>query len=149
MDALGSLFGRKDKPTRLLYVKGEALQVETPKLLDAPDIEGLDSGLFTPYQAIRQHCEVDVMETEASPLMAACLAVAKVRGQADVLSGVVIQSKDSLDDWLPGVKLDEIFGIPVYIDPETPEGFVFFCSSSRSTMVRDFEQAVACHTNGS
>jgi hypothetical protein len=148
MEALGALFSRKEKPTRLFYARGEALQVETPRMLEESDLADLDSGLLTPFQMVRQHCELDIFEARESPLLTACLAAAKARKAAEQLTGVVVPDADLLEDWLPGVPIGEVFGVPVYVDPETPDGYVVFCSSSKGRMVRDFEQAVACETFG-
>lgn len=151
MEALGAIFTRKDKPARLLYVRGESLQVETSRLVDDDELPGLDSGLLTPYQMVRQHCEIDIMEHKATPLLTACLSAARARKQAEMLSGIVVPSADLLEDWLPGVPIGEILGVPVHVDPDAPDGYVFFCSSTKGTMIRDFEQAVAvaCHDAGS
>lgn len=145
LETLTTLFSRRAKPTRLLYVKGQALVLETPTIVPPSDLEGLESGLFTPYQIIRQHCEISIMEPEATPLLTACIAAGKARAAAEKLSGIVVPLPSTLEDWIPGVSLSDIFGVPVYVDPEGPEDVVFFCSSAGGPMIRDFEQAVACY----
>jgi hypothetical protein len=149
VETIEAIFSRKDKPTRLLYVKGQDLAIETPTLATPTELEGLESGLFTPYQFIRQHCEIAILDPENTPLLTACVAAVRARKAAAILSGIVVSLPETLEDWIPGVPLDEVFGVPVYVDPEVPDGVVFFCSSSAGTLIRDFEQAVACHTSRS
>ncbi len=139
------LFEAKDKPIKLLYQKGKDLEIEVARLIDESDEVQLDSGLFTPFQVIRQHCELDFVERDVEgSLVTLCNMLAQVRKRAPILSGIVVQTETLLSDWLGNLSIPEVFGIPVYVDPDAPKGVVFVCSSSSGSMIRDFEQAVAC-----
>jgi hypothetical protein len=143
LSSIEALFSRKDKPTRILYQKGEDLQVEVPRLVDTEEL-GLESGLVTPYQVVRQHCELEIFdEINDDPLLQVCRILARLREGADPV-GVVVPNTEILSAWVPQVDVAAVFGIPVYEDPDAPENFVFFCGSTTGTMVRDFEKAIAC-----
>jgi hypothetical protein len=140
-----NLFEAKDRPIRMLYRKGKDIEIEVARLVDDTDEVQLDSGLLTPFQVVRQHCELDLIEHDVSgPLLTLCRMMAEARKRAPIISGVVVSSETILVDWLGTLSIPEIFGVPVYVDPEAPKGMVFICSSSTGTMIRDFEQAVAC-----
>lgn len=143
LSSIEALFSRKDKPTRILYQKGEDLQVEVPRLVDTEEL-GLESGLVTPYQVVRQHCELEIFdEINDDPLLQVCRILARLREGTDPV-GVVVPNTEILSAWVPQVDVAAVFGIPVYEDPDAPENFVFFCGSTTGTMVRDFEKAIAC-----
>ena len=142
LSSIEALFSRKDKPTRILYQKGEDLQVEVPRLVDTEEL-GLESGLVTPYQVVRQHCELEIFdEINDDPLLQVCRILARLREGTDPV-GVVVPNTEILSAWVPQVDVAAVFGIPVYEDPDAPENFVFFCGSTTGTMVRDFEKAIA------
>lgn len=143
LSSIEALFSRKDKPTRILYQKGKDLQVEVPRLVDTEEL-GLESGLVTPYQVVRQHCELEIFdEINDDPLLQVCRILARLREGTDPV-GVVVPNTEILSAWVPQVDVAAVFGIPVYEDPDAPENFVFFCGSTTGTMVRDFEKAIAC-----
>lgn len=143
LSSIEALFSRKDKPTRILYQKGEDLQVEVPRLVDTEEL-GLESGLVTPYQVVRQHCELEIFdEINDDPLLQVCRILVRLREGADPV-GVVVPNTEILSAWVPQVDVAAVFGIPVYEDPDAPENFIFFCGSTTGTMVRDFEKAIAC-----
>lgn len=150
VSAIETLFAGKDKPTRILYQKGEDLQVEIPRLMDAETEElGLDSGLLTPYQIVRQYCELDIIEADKSdPLHLVCSAVADLRKQGMTLAGVVVAEEAVLTDWLRNVSLTEVFGVSVYVDTQAPSNTVFLCGSSKGALIRDFERATAFVVSG-
>lgn len=143
LSSIEALFSRKDKPTRILYQKGEDLQVEVPRLVDTEEL-GLESGLVTPYQVVRQHCELEIFdEINDDPLLQVCRILVRLREGTDPV-GVVVPNTEILSAWVPQVDVAAVFGIPVYEDPDAPENFIFFCGSTTGTMVRDFEKAIAC-----
>jgi hypothetical protein len=145
IESIETLFSRKDKPTRILYQRGEDLQVEIPRLVETENLD-LESGLVTPYQVVRQHCEIEVFdEINDDPLLQVCRILARLRKGGDSPTGIVVCSAGLLSTWVPQVDVSSAFGIPVYEDPDAPENFVFFCGSADGgTMVRDFEKVVAC-----
>jgi hypothetical protein len=144
LNSIEMLFSRKDKPTRILYQKGEDLQVEVPRLVETEEL-GLESGLITPYQVVRQHCELEIFdEINDDPLLQVCRVFVRLReGEIDP-TGIVVPNFGLLSAWVPQVDVAAVFGIPIYEDPDAPENFVFFCGSTTGTMVRDFEKAIAC-----
>jgi hypothetical protein len=144
LSTIEALFAAKDKPTRILYQKGEDLLVETPRLVaENDDAVELNSGLLTPYQVIRQHCELDILDGRDEGVVTLCRMMESARAGGFLVSGVVTSTPDLLEEWVPRVNVGAAFGVPVYVDPETPRDVVFLCSSSRSTMIRDFERAIA------
>lgn len=144
VSAIETLFTAKDKPTRILYQKGEDLLVEIPRLItESEDGVDLDSGLLTPYQVVRQYCELEIIESRDEGVVTLCRMMETARAGGMTIAGVVIRTADSLEEWIPRINVGAAFGVPVYVDPETPRDVVFLCSSSRSTMIRDFEKAVA------
>jgi hypothetical protein len=150
LSTLEGIFHNKDKPIRLLYEKGEDLQVEFSVLRpaeEAPELN-MDSGLLTPYQVVRQYCDVSVVadrDIGQDNLRVFCKMAEKLRRMCPIISGIILRRAEDLQEW-SGTDLSAAFGIPVYEDPDTPKNTIFLCGSTKSTMLRDFESAIAIST---
>jgi len=141
IETFRTAFTGKDKPVRVLYIKGEDLIVERTVL--TTDSPGEDPFL-TPYQMVRQHSELEIQEA-APALIACCRAAQEIRKQGFDLTGIVSRSPEEVNAWLPEeLDLGKTFGVEVFIDPECPEGCLFFCGSSSSPMIRDIEKSILC-----
>ena len=135
-------FSGKDKPIRVLYTKGEDLIVERSMLTE----EGDDAETFlTPYQMVRQHSELEIQETHQDSLLASCLACQEIRNQGFDLTALVCRDLQEVKSWLPDmIDIEKTFGVTVYVDPECPEGCLFFCGSTSSPMIRSIEKSILC-----
>lgn len=148
ISTIETLFTAKDRPTRMLYQKGEDLLVEIPKLIDE-DPDARESGLLTPYQVVRQHCEVDIFDADQDDaLRTFCAMITQLRKTCPIVSGVVVSSEQLLARWLTGINVEAVFGVTVYVDPDAPKNVVFLCGSTRSALIRDFENTVAIQRVG-
>ena len=142
MEAFQAAFSGNDKPVRILYCRGEDLQVERSVLSIPPDKQ---DAFITPYQMIRQHSELEIQEIIDSPLLACCAAVQELRSQGFDMAGIVVAQEAALKSWLPdGVDLAQLFGVELHVDPDTPEGCLFFFGSQVSGMIRDIEKSICC-----
>lgn len=148
LSTIESLFSGKDKPVRLLYQKGEDLQVEYLRLRDSesggPELN-LDSGLLTPYQVVRQYCDVSVVAEDdfgEDKLRYFCALIAQFRKRCPFVTGLVLRRSDDLLEWA-GADLPASFGIPVYEDPDAPNNMVFLCGSTKGSLLVEFELAIA------
>lgn len=134
-------FRGKDKPVRVLYSKGEDLLVERSVLKDEDDPE---STFLTPYQMIRQHSELEIQEIMENSLFACCKAVQELR-ETHPLQFIVVGEAETLTAWLPkGIDLRRLFGVELFVDPDTPDDCLFFCGSQVSPMIRDIEKSICC-----
>jgi len=142
MEAFQDAFRGRDKPVRVLYTKGEDLLVERSVMSGG---EEDPSSLLTPYQMVRQHAELEIQEALRDALLACCLAVQELRAQRVPITFIVVQDKEQLTAWLPeGVRLETLFGVELFVDPETAEDCLFFCGSQISPMIKDVEKAICC-----
>jgi hypothetical protein len=141
METFKLAFSGKDKPIRLLYTKGEDLVVERSSLAS----EEADDPFVTPYQMIRQHAELEILESANTPLLTASLAVQEVRRQGFELTAIVCRTVKEIQAWLPDeLNSSHVFGAEVFVDPDCPEEHVFFCGSGLSSMIRDIEKSILC-----
>lgn len=142
LGVLEQVLSAKNKPTRILYKRGEDLYVEALELTDRRPEDG---GFVTPYQMVRQHCDLTVTDLQylpaKEPLHTFCDQVVEVRKSAPLFTAVVVPARETLTRWLP-VDVSLVFGVPVLVDPEAPDNSVIFCASSVGDLVADFEAAV-------
>jgi len=142
MEAFQDAFRGRDKPVRVLYTKGEDLLVERSVVTESEDSE---NSLVTPYQMVRQYAELEIQEIMGDALLACCTAVQELRAQKSPMTFVVVQDKEQLMAWLPKrVRIETLFGVELFVDPETPEDCIFFCGSQVSPMIKDVEKAICC-----
>jgi hypothetical protein len=148
LETVGALMAAKDKPTRILYQRGEDLYVEVPEFVEPADI---GAGLVTPYQMVRQHCDVTIMHAEylptQDPLRAFCELILELRKTARLFTAVVVPSLGTLRKWLP-IDISQVFGVPILVDADTPAETIFLCGSTHGDMIKDFECAVAVQLRG-
>jgi hypothetical protein len=139
-EAIVGLFKRPDKPTRILYTKGEGLLVErTVPESKVPE----DSPFVTPYQMVRQHAEVEIIEsgTPAEMLCRAATAMAARDYQATMF---IARSRDVVDRWFTDGRVDVILRLPFFEDTDCPEGFLVLAGSQTGVMMAQIEYAVLC-----
>jgi len=74
--------------------------------------------------------------------------IAQLRKTCPIVSGVVVASEQILVRWLAGINVEAVFGVTVYVDPDAPKNVVFLCGSTRSALIRDFENTVAIQRVG-
>ena len=141
LETFQTAFRGRDKPVRILYSKGEDLLVERTILREDEIVDDL----LTTYQMVRQHAELEIRETLQNSLLSCCFSAQELRDSGHPLTFIVTADKDALLAWLPkGVRLDDLFGVDLFFDPDTPEDCLFFCGSSVSPMIRDIEKAICC-----
>jgi len=145
LEVLEGVFRSEDKPSRVLYTRGEPLLVERNVLV--PE-EGEDFFL-TPYEMVRQHADLEIWPEsggDRSPVLNVLHAVQSLRNNTD-LTFLVCSSRRGLDGWIANGASDPIvigktLGVSVLEDPDCPPGCVFICGSRRSSMIRDVEYSI-------
>jgi len=131
----------RGKPVRVLYTKGEELQVER----SVTKSEFPEDPFLTPYEMIRQHAELEILEAGKDQMAMSCKAAQRIGEEGYDLKSIVCRNKEEITAWFPQeFKIQHIFRVPVYEDPDCPEGCLFFCGSRVSEMIRDIEYAVLC-----
>ena len=141
LETFRAAFSGKNRPVRILYTKGEDLVVERATLDPEEDIEG---PFITPYQIIRQHAEIEMRAFDRNALITACSAVQDLRQSKYELTFIVCRDPIELAQIPGGLSLVDVFGVEILYDPECPEGLVFFCGSSTSSMISDIEKVMIC-----
>ena len=142
VEAFQDAFRGKDKPVRVLYTKGEDLLVERSVLATGGEE---DATFVTPYQMIRQHADLEIQEIVDSSLLACCIAVQELQNHRTPATFLVAQDMEQLSAWLPkNIRIERLFGVQLFIDPEAPEDCLFFCGSQISPMIKDVEKAICC-----
>tara|TARA_Y100000034_G_scaffold136006_1_gene210233 strand:- start:1374 stop:1889 length:516 start_codon:yes stop_codon:yes gene_type:complete len=129
------------KPIRILYTKGEDLIVERTVSISAMP----EDPFLTPYEMIRQHAEIEILETLGDPLMLCCKAAQRLGDEDKEITALVCRSKAEVSAWFPsGLQISQVFSVPLMEDSDCQEGCLFFCGSTISKMIRDIEYAVLC-----
>jgi hypothetical protein len=141
-EAIQIAFQGNNKPSRILYTKGEGLIVERM----IPQSEADEASEFvTPWEMIRQHAEVEVQESQETALRAICVAASKLADQGFAASMLVTSSKDEVHSWFGNNgRVDKVLRIPIIEDPDCPEKCVVICGSNTGEMVQHIEYAVIC-----
>lgn len=139
-EAITSLFRGRDKPIRILYTKGEGLLVEK---MVPESLVPAESTFLTPYQMVRQHAEVEILESlpPAQMLCRAAMALAD-KGHAPTL--ILSRDRDVVDRWFPEGRIDTILRLPFFEDLDCPEGYVVLAGSQTGEMLGQIEYAVMC-----
>jgi hypothetical protein len=129
---------------RFQYTRGADLVVERALIGEPPE----DHPILTPYHVIRNRADVEILEPSGHPVVQACKAAHEIHVQGKELTCIVARSKELVDDWarLRELKLDRIFNIPVFADPDAPVDLIFFCGSSTGHFLGDIDLAIACRT---
>lgn len=141
LEALRVAFQGEDRPTRIVYARGEDLLVERKVLASKVDRESF----LTPYQMVRQHSELEIMEPMSSSLETACMAAQTLSDRKARLIYILAKNRGTVMDWIdPRFSIEEILRTAILEDPECPAKCVFFCGAVTGDLVRDIEYAVLC-----
>jgi hypothetical protein len=138
-DVITSVFREKDKPVRMLYIKGQGLIVE--KMVPESQVE---EGSFTPWQMVRQQAEIQIIESGSSPEAVLCQAAMLLAEKSHEVTLIISRSRDQVDSWFKIGKVDVILRVPFFEDTDTPENFLAICGSQSGKMIYQIEYAVIC-----
>jgi hypothetical protein len=143
IETLQAVFSSRSagKPVRVLYNKGEDLLVE--RMVLASDLP--DNPFLTPYEMIRQHSELEILEMGGGPVVGSCKAAQRIGEEGYELKNIVCHNVREVESWFSSeLQIRHVFRVPIHEDPDCPEGCIFFCGSRVSEMIRDIEYAVLC-----
>jgi hypothetical protein len=149
LESVRTAFGGDHKVTRLTYSQGKsALTVE--RLVPEDQVAQPEDGDFlTPYQMIRQHADLTVQEPVDDGLLALSKAVQQLTLEGYRLTMFVCPDRELVRRWIGnGLRIDHVWQVPLYEDPDAQEFGIFVVGSSRGSLVRDIEAAVFCRTGG-
>jgi hypothetical protein len=140
-EAVKVAFGGDIKPSRIQYSRGEDLIVErlVPES-KAPQ----DSPFVTPYEYIRQHAEIEILEVSEDPFSAVCKAAMILAQKNHDATHLVTHSRLAVDEWFKLGQLEKILRLPIWEDIDCPSGLILFCGSRIGPMVGQIEYAVVC-----
>jgi hypothetical protein len=139
-ETITQLFKDRNKPTRVLYTKGEGLLVE--KTLPESQVPK-DGEYVTPYQMVRQHADVEILES-MEPALMLCRATMALADKGHVPTALVSRDREAVDKWFTGGKIDVILRLPFFEDLDCPDGYVVLAGSQTGGMLGQIEYAVMC-----
>ena len=138
---LGAYRASKNKPVRLFFEKGESLVVE--RLVPESEAQK-DSAFLTPYQMVRQHADIEILEMEDSAVSSVCAAASLLAEKGFTATLLVAGTRKAVDAWFPHGKIDAILRLPFLEDPDCPDGVLVFCGSQAGNMLSQIEYAIVC-----
>lgn len=140
-EALRSIF-RTWKVSKVLYVVGEPLTVEHQVAQkEAP--EDSDPPIVTPFQQIRGHAAVSILEATNGPLDTVCSAVQALIDDRVTPTHMVVRNRDEFLKWSGRrIRFHDILQLPLLEDVDTSENRLFVCGSKSGEMIQDIEYAI-------
>lgn len=144
METVKKVFDGEGRVQRLEYIRGEPLRVERmmPKAAETEE-------LFTPFEMVRQHCDIYVQESDApgKGYIAVLRALKKCAEMKMNPTFLLCRNIVAVNKWVfPKGEfiVDVSFRLPIYEDADTPAGAFFICASSIGPLLADAEFAVLC-----
>ncbi len=146
LEAFRDAFDAPFKVERIVYERGRtSFSVErlVPEdSLETPEERG---EMATAFQMIRQHADLDVQEAGADPLESVARAVQALTSRGHKLIMFVCENRDLVRQWLKrDLRLEDIWQVPLYEDPDAQASGVFVVGSKTGTLLRDIEAAIMC-----
>jgi hypothetical protein len=137
-EVLQKVFQQKDRPIRIQYVRGEPLLVE--RMVSRA---GASESMLSPYEMVRNHAELRVLDTAHSALEGLARASAELRG---TLSCIVVRDvAEFVASFPPGLNPGKVLHVPIHEDSNCPADLFFVCASSTGRMLLEVDEAVACY----
>ena len=146
LEQVKALFTMTYKVSRLVYARGEPLRVE--RLVPISVARAAQDQFNTPFQFARQHSRLERQEREEgeSSLNAVLRAITRCHVERTPARFLVCRQEARVNQWVFGGKyaLATVFGIPVYEDPDAPDGCLLVCGSMSGDLISDMEFSVVC-----
>jgi len=137
LDAVTTSFKSRHRVVTLIYRRGDPLVVE--RLVPADEVR--DSPEFmTPFQIVRQYADLEELFGE-DPLSAVAAACQKLSDKKAPATFFVCSSKSEVQKWAEPFRLDDVFRLPLLVDPEAPDGMLIICGSQSGTGMADIDTA--------
>jgi len=140
-EAIRTAFSMDHGVSRLQYTKGEPLIVE--RIIPASSVPK-DSSFVTPYQMVRQHAEIEILEPTETPIEAVCKAMDLLAEEGYSPTYLVTLQRREVRQWFQAGRIDLLLRLPFAEDGECPEGLLFVCGSQSGPLMGQIEYAVAC-----
>ena len=141
LEVIKSAFRGEYGVSRLQYTKGEPLVVER---VVPTSQTGADSPFITPYQMVRQHSEIEILEPLDTPIEAVCKAMELLAEEGHSPTYLVTLQRVAVRKWFRAGRIDHLLRLPFAEDEECPEGLLFICGSKSGPLMSQIEYAVAC-----
>ena len=110
-----------------------------------PESEDTQDEFLSPYQMIRQYAQLEIMERKDEPLEMVAEAVQQLTIDGFKVTMLVCPSKEALRRaFHKSLRIDQVWQVPLYEDPDIDHEGVFVVGSTRGDMLRDIEAAVFC-----
>jgi hypothetical protein len=147
LEQLRQVFAGTHKVTRFVYTRGEPLKVE--RLVPLSVADGARDSFSTPFQFARQHSRIQLQERDDydSSLHTLLRAISKCREERCPARFLVCRQESRANQWVfeeQPFSLSAALSLPVYEDPDTPEGCIVVCGSSAGDLISDTEFSVVC-----
>lgn len=147
LEQMRNVFSGTHRVTRFVYTRGEPLRVE--RLVPLSVADGARDQFSTPFQFARQHSRIQLQEREDIdiPLHTLFHAISRCREERAPARFLICRQEARANQWVfEGLdfSLSSVLSLPVYEDPDTPEGCVVVCGSSTGDLISDTEFSVVC-----
>lgn len=132
---------------RILYQRGEDnLVVERMVAVSAETAEApKPTGILTPYQMIRQHTDIAILEPGGPPLKTVARAAQQLSEDGYYLTMFVTRDKRTVRKWLGSeLQVDLVWKAPLLEDQDITQDGLFVVGSATGTMIGDIQGAVFC-----
>ena len=139
IDTIKEVFADKDsKPVRLVYNKNEPLIVDRRI---RKELAG--ATMLTSYQMVRQHSEIDIIDSVEDPVRTLAKAAQSLSQKRAKTICIVVNNKFTAYAWFDSeLRPEKMLNTAIVEDPECPEDCLFLCGSSSGFSVKDIEYSV-------
>lgn len=144
LETLRTVFRSRWKVERFQYMRGSPLIVERMVPEDQVPPARENSEFITPFQHIRTQSDLSIAPVGAGGLLAISQAIQSLTRDRKSLTMFVTGSKHDLDEWA-GIRVSEVWQVPVHEDHEVPGNGVFVCGAEGpSSLISDIDTAIFC-----
>ncbi len=148
LEAFQDAFRHPYKVELLLYKRGEPTFTVERLVPEAsiPKEDGDPTVAFlTPFQMIRQHAELEIQEESSVSLLERIShAVQSLTVRGFKFTMLVCGDKMQLRRATPLLRVEDVWQVQLYEDPEAPVDKVFVIGSKSGAQLQDIETAVLC-----
>lgn len=139
IDTIKEVFSDKDrKPVRLVYNKNEPLIVDRRI---RKELAG--DSMVTAYQMVRQHSDIEIVETVADPVRTLAKAAQALSQKVAKTVCIVVNNKFTAYAWFDSeLRPERMLNTSIIEDPECPDDCLFLCGSTTGVSVKDIEFSI-------
>lgn len=139
IDTIKEVFSDKDrKPVRLVYNKNEPLIVDRRI---RKELAG--DSMVTAYQMVRQHSDIEIVETSADPVRTLAKAAQSLSQKLAKTVCIVVNNKFTAYAWFDSeLRPERMLNTIIIEDPECPDDCLFLCGSTTGMSVKDIEFSI-------